>query len=226
VAKPLAVFCDFDGTITERDMIVTLGEKFCPDGIERLKKEILSRQKTVRDGVAELFAMIPSSQKDAMLRYAKDIVRWRAGFQEFLEFCKAQAIPFIVCSGGIDFFIEPLMEPFRPWIHKIYSIPSDFSGPTVALRHPYGCETCGTCKVKVMEEYPGTIQLLIGDSITDLHGAHHANVVFARNGLKDFLDQDKVSYYPFETFFDVLKTLDTFKGDACRKPHPLPATPN
>ncbi len=221
MAKPLAVFCDFDGTITERDMIVTVCEKFCPPGWERIKEEILSRRKSVRAGVTELFAMIPSNQKDAIIRYAHDIVRWRSGFQEFLEFCKTNGLLFIVCSGGIDFFVEPLMAPYKKWIHKLYSIPADFSGPMISLRHPYGCETCGTCKVKVMAEYPDSIKLLIGDSITDLHGAHHADVVFARNGLKDYLDQDKVSYYPFETFHDVMATLKQFEGNSCRPPsHP------
>src|SRR5258708_4449814 len=112
MAKPLAVFCDFDGTITERDMIVTVCEKFCPPGWERIKEEILSRRKSVRAGVTELFAMIPSNQKDAIIRYAHDIVRWRSGFQEFLEFCKTNGLLFIVCSGGIDFFVEPLMAPY------------------------------------------------------------------------------------------------------------------
>src|SRR5437016_1235955 len=125
-AKPLAVFCDFDGTITERDMIVTLCEKFCPPGWERIKDDVLSRQKGVRQGVAELFAMIPSSKKADMIQFARETMRLRAGFKEFLEFCKTNGLKLIVCSGGIDFFVEPLMEPFRPWIHKLYSIPSDF----------------------------------------------------------------------------------------------------
>jgi 2-hydroxy-3-keto-5-methylthiopentenyl-1-phosphate phosphatase len=225
MAKPLVVFCDFDGTITERDMVVTLAEKFSPSHIERIKEAILSRRQTVRAGVAELFATMPSSQKQEIIDYARQAMRIRAGFQEFLEFCQSNGLLFTVCSGGIDFFVEPLMERFRPWIHRIYSIPADFSGPNIALRHPYGCETCGTCKVKVMEEYPGAIRQLIGDSITDLHGAHHADQVFARNGLKDYLDQDKVSYYPFETFFDVIHILKDFKGDLCRKSPAPPATP-
>src|SRR5262249_13193779 len=157
-------------------------ETFRPSDVNRIKEEILSRRITVRVGVAELFAKIPSNQKEAMIRYGQEIVRWRAGFKEFLEFCKTNGIRFIVCSGGVHFFVEPLLAPFAKWIDKIYSIPADFSGPTIALRHPYGCETCGTCKVKVMAEYPNTLKLLIGDSITDLHGAHHADRVFARNG--------------------------------------------
>jgi 2-hydroxy-3-keto-5-methylthiopentenyl-1-phosphate phosphatase len=218
MAKPLAIFCDFDGTITQRDMVITLCEKFCPPGWERIKDAILSRKKTVREGVAELFALIPSSQKDALITYAREVMKLRAGFPEFLKFCKTNGLLFIVCSGGVDFFIEPLMAPYAAWIHKLYAIPSDFSGPMIQLRHTYACETCGTCKVRVMAEYPQTTKILIGDSITDLHGAHHADVVFARDGLKDYLDQDKVSYHAFETFFDVIKILESFEGKPCPSP--------
>jgi 2-hydroxy-3-keto-5-methylthiopentenyl-1-phosphate phosphatase len=105
MAKPLAVFCDFDGTITERDMIITLCEKFCPPGWERIKDAILARRKSVREGVAELFGQIPSNQKDVMTHYAHEVVRWRAGLKDFMEFCKANGLLFIVCSGGIDFFV-------------------------------------------------------------------------------------------------------------------------
>ena len=205
--KPLTVFCDFDGTITEKDMVVTLCQKFCPNDWKPIVEDIVARKKSVKDGVVELFAKIPSSQKDALIRYAHEVIQWRAGFKEFLEFCKANALRFIVCSGGIDFFIEPLMKPFAPWIDRVVSIPADFSGPMIALRHTYACESCGTCKVKVMEEYPDTTKILIGDSITDLHGAHHADLVYARAKLKDYLDQDKVSYTPFETFFDVIQRI-------------------
>lgn len=211
-ARPLTVFCDFDGTITQRDMIVTVCEKFCPPGWERIKEDILAERTTVRQGVAALFGQIPSSKKEAIIAYAQETVRWRDGFPELLAFCRTNGLRFIVCSGGIDFFLEPLLAPFRDRIDAVYSIPADFSQPTIQLRHPYGCETCGLCKVKVMDEYPDTIRILIGDGITDLHGATHANVVYARSQLTRLLDREKIAYTPFETFHDVITHLQTFRG--------------
>jgi 2-hydroxy-3-keto-5-methylthiopentenyl-1-phosphate phosphatase len=219
MAKPLVVFCDFDGTMTERDMVVTVCEKFCSPGWERIKDDILTRRIPVRQGVTELFAMIPSSQKDAIIRYAQETVRWRAGLPEFLAFCKENGILFTVCSGGIDFFLDLLLTPFRDSIAKSYSIPADFSGPTIRLRHPYGCETCGTCKVKVMDEYSNSIRILIGDGITDLHGAQHATLVYARSQLKSLLDEVGVAYTPFETFHDIIHHLQTFQGPPHAQPH-------
>ncbi len=212
MAKPLVVFCDFDGTITERDMIVAVCEKFCPPAWKEVARDIAARRKNVREGVAELFAMIPSNKKEAIIAFTADCVRFRPGFQDFLAFCRDNGLLFTVCSGGIDFFVNPIIERFQPWIHKSYTIPANFSGPMIKLSHPYGCDQCGMCKVKVMDEYSGAIKILVGDGITDVHGAHHATRVFARDKLKAYLDADGVRYHPFETFHDIIGTLSRFQG--------------
>jgi 2-hydroxy-3-keto-5-methylthiopentenyl-1-phosphate phosphatase len=211
-AAPLTVFCDFDGTITERDMILSVCEKFCPPAWERIKDDIIAQRITVRQGLRDLFAMIPSSQKDAIIQYAQETVRWRPGFQEFLNFCETNGLYFTVCSGGVDFFIDPLLAPYRHQIKKVYCIPADFSGPTIGLKFLAGCETCSLCKAAIMKDYPNSISILIGDGITDLHGARHATLVYARRELAAYLDAEKIRYTPFETFHDIINHLKTFQG--------------
>src|SRR6185436_17277234 len=100
MAKPLVIFCDFDGTITEKDMVVTLCQKFCPNDWEPIVHAIVDKKITVKRGVIDLFSKIPSSKKSELIAYAQEIVRFRAGFKEFLEYCKANGLRFIVCSGG------------------------------------------------------------------------------------------------------------------------------
>lgn len=216
-ARPLIVFCDFDGTITEKDMVISICEKFCPPTWRQVVEAILDRSITVKEGITKMFAMIPSSKGQDILDFAHKTMKPRAGFMEFLTFCKQNGIRFIVCSGGVEFFIRPLMEPYKEWIDKIYAIPADFSSPMIQLTPNNACETEGMCKVSVMEKYPDAISILIGDSITDLHGARKANVVFARAGLKKYLDEEKIPYYPFETFHDVLKQLSQFQGPSHEK---------
>ena len=90
MAKPLIVFCDFDGTITEKDMVVRICEKFCPPVWRTIVEEILAQKKTVKEGVAEMFALIPSSKKDEVLHFALQTMRPRAGFQEFFAVLQGQ----------------------------------------------------------------------------------------------------------------------------------------
>ena len=37
----------------------------------------------------------------------------RDGFEAFVSYCKEQRITLLITSGGIDFFIYPLLAPVR-----------------------------------------------------------------------------------------------------------------
>ena len=101
------IFCDFDGTITERDVIVMIMEKFAPPEWTEIKAKILyERTMTLKDGVEKLFSLIESSKKTEIIDYIKEKVKLREGFVEFLDFCEKEKIEFNVLSAGLDFFIE------------------------------------------------------------------------------------------------------------------------
>ena len=57
------VFCDFDGTITLIDTIVALMKHFNPPGALEIMLELAAGTKSLRRGVGELFALLPSNRK-------------------------------------------------------------------------------------------------------------------------------------------------------------------
>ena len=67
-----------------------------------------------------------------------------------------------------------------------------------------GCEICGLCKAKVIEDYPDTFRIFIGDGLTDVHGALKSDLVFARGQLAQVLEEEGREYVAYETFFDVI----------------------
>lgn len=202
--KPVVVFCDFDGTITQEDLIVTVWRTFGPLGWEKQVEDILSRRKNLRDGVAEIFGQIAASQCEEIIQHAAKAVRFRTGFRELLDYCHKRNMTFVVASGSLDFFLDPILEEFRTLIHRVYSISTDLSGEKIRLLHPLGCETCGLCKARVMGNYPGTFRVFIGDGLTDVHGALQSDLVFARSQLAQVLEEEDRKYLPYETFFDVI----------------------
>jgi 2-hydroxy-3-keto-5-methylthiopentenyl-1-phosphate phosphatase len=208
---PAILFCDFDGTITEKSMVDEVGQVFVGQAWLDIKQAMLEGRVSLLDGVARAFALIPSYKKPEILEHVKRVTVFRTGFQELLHYCKSVSIPFIVASGGMDFFVDLLLAPYRDLITQIYSIESDFSGPFLRLVHRYACGQCGLCKVKVMGLYPGPIHVLVGDGLTDLHGARHADLVFARSLLATRLDQAGVSYRPFESFLEKHHNLHSIK---------------
>lgn len=211
--KPIVIFCDFDGTITERDMIVSLVEKFAAPGYEKIRDDILSQQISVQEGVGKLFELIPSAKKDALVQYALESVKIRDGFQEFVNYCKEQGITFLVTSGGIDFFVEPILGRFTN-IERIYCNSADFSGPNIRIVWPHSCDEhcdggCGLCKPSLVRDYPAEqfTRVVIGDSVTDLKAARLADLVIARSLLLQTCAEEGLPHQPFADFHDVLTQI-------------------
>ncbi|UFJ39754.1 2-hydroxy-3-keto-5-methylthiopentenyl-1-phosphate phosphatase [Brevibacillus humidisoli] len=215
MSKQLVLFCDFDGTITEKDNIVAIMRKFAPPEWEGLTKQILSQQISVREGVGKLFAMLPSSRKQEIVDYIVEEAAIRPGFAEFVRFCEEKQIELLITSGGIDFFVEPILAPFR-LKNQVYCNGSDFSGETITITWPHHCDEncdndCGMCKTSIIRRYDPEryFRVVIGDSITDLAGAKIADFVIARSLLEQKCEELGLRYRPFATFYDVIESLNT-----------------
>lgn len=212
--KRPVIFCDFDGTITENDNIIALVKHFDPPGWKEIVDDILERRISIRTGVGRLFALLPSSRREEVIRYAIDNARIRSGFADLLTYCREQNIEFYVTSGGIDFFVYPLLAPFGIPEAHIYCNGSSFDDPTITITWPHPCDDhchtdCGMCKTTIMRRFPtGQYRrILIGDSITDFEGAKLADLVFARSHLAERCREIHMDYVPYETFHEVVDGL-------------------
>ena len=58
-------------------------------------------------------------------------------------------------------------------------------------------------KVDVMAKYDFSESIAIGDSITDFNMAMAADLVFARDRLAKYLDQQGKAYIAWNDFFDI-----------------------
>ena len=212
--KPM-VFSDFDGTITKRDVIVMVMEKFAPPEWVEIKDKILyERTIPLKEGVEKLFNLIDSSKKNEIIDFVKDKAELRNGFSEFLDFCSGNKIEFNVVSGGLDFHIEPVLERFKSKL-KIFCNNADFNSEKIKVDYKYLpkdcslCGDCGCCKVEIIEQYPKEkhIRIVIGDSLTDLTASKVADIVFARGDLIKYLEQDNISFIPYSDFYEVKEQL-------------------
>lgn len=209
-ASGAVVFCDFDGTITTKGMIDEIGEIFVGQRWLDLKRQMLDRKLTLLEGVPMAFETVPTSQKEAIVNHIKKVAVLRDGFGEFMDFCDAYGLPLVVASGGFDFFVETVLAKYYSRLAGVYTIGTDMSGKNFKFTHTYTCENCGLCKAKVMEQYPGKAHILVGDGLTDLHGAYHADLVFARAGLAEYLSKEGRPYKYFDTFFEVADGIREF----------------
>ncbi|PLR69393.1 2-hydroxy-3-keto-5-methylthiopentenyl-1-phosphate phosphatase [Bacillus sp. UMB0893] len=210
--KPV-IICDFDGTITNNDNIIALMKKFAPSEWNSLKDDVLSQQISVRDGVGKMFQLIPSELKYEMIQYLLFTAQIRDGFREFVQFTKEKDIPLYIVSGGIDFFVHPLLNGLVDH-DRVYCNKADFSGETIEILWPNSCDAhcsndCGCCKPSLIRKLADPHQevIVIGDSVTDLEASKLADFVFARDFLLEKCKSLELPHQEFKTFFDVIEGL-------------------
>ncbi len=83
---------DFDGTITEEDNIIALMRRFAPDEWVTLKDAILAQHISIRDGVGQLFRLLPSEHRDVYQSYLSEHITLRQGFLVFPRFRRSERL--------------------------------------------------------------------------------------------------------------------------------------
>lgn len=212
----IRILCDFDGTVTEHDNIIALMKEFAPPAaFEPLKKGVLDQSLSIRSGVGQMFRLLPSDRKQDYIDFLIDRAVIRPGFKTLLSFAKSNEIDFVIVSGGIDFFVQPILQELLT-DEAIYCNGSDFSEETVRIEWPHTCDAacnnqCGCCKTSIARKLKqdGDIIIAIGDSVTDFELAKQADHVYARDYLITLCKQHGIAYTPFETFYDIVDHLQT-----------------
>jgi len=211
--KRPVILCDFDGTITNRDVIISIMAHFAPPQWEAIKDEILARRLSIRAGVERLFALIPFHRKAEIAAWAVANMTIRQGFVQFLTEVRRRDIEFRVVSGGMGFFVRPILAPFaiapsEILVSDVVERSDGMMGVAWATPCDDQCNNdCGLCKPTVLRGLVGRHRVVIGDSVTDLAGARIAETVFARDYLARTLGEEGRTFYPFETFDDITPKL-------------------
>ena len=207
------IFCDFDGTIAQDDVFVKAFQQFTPELTAKLLPEIYAFRLTLKDGVSQLIASIPASQYPAMLEYVKS-QPMRLGFVELLDFLDSRQVPLVVISGGlVDIVKAVLGEELTRRVAGIHAIEIDAQGEYLQLNSDWEGETELIAKVKVIEHYQVDQPIAIGDSITDYNMAMYVPIVFARDKLATYLDEQHKAYIPWTDFYDIQGKLAQIWGD-------------
>ena len=210
--KP-AVFCDFDGTFSTRDVGASLAQKFLPELRSGLQRRYERGELGAWDYQLELFEgfAFSSSKLDAFL---VDI-ELDPGASSLVAWCEDQGIPFRILSDGFDYNLERLQAIHGvvfPYSANHLVFEDDCWRISPGGPNPdCGCET-GTCKRAIIEAFrrnhPGAYCVHIGDGrVSDLCGAEAADLVFAKGTLGEALRTRGIQYQPFEDLHSVRRHL-------------------
>lgn len=212
----LHVVADFDGTLMHQDVgdeiVYALGLEERPETKE-VSRLFMEKKIGTAEWIKTVFAFLEGRQAevDAVI----DRMRPRDGVFEFLRFCREQEIPVTILSEGMKYYIDRLLARHGIEVAGVVSNPIGYleSGQfylNLQNDNP-ACAWCGCCKagkVRSMRQ-AGARVIYLGDGVSDFYGSRFADWIFARGSLAQYLSKRGETYFPFETFHDVLNVLQS-----------------
>ena len=201
------VFVDFDGTITKVDVGNMFFRKF---GNEEESLKAVEKWKDGSLSGAGLLikeaAFVKVTREEAM-GFAKSC-EIDGSFKTFLSFCTANEIGVTILSDGLDFYITEILKSNGISGIPFYSNHTRFETTRIEIELPHesDCTKCANCKgYQILTQTgPDDVIVYVGNGYSDRCAVQYADVVFAKDDLLKYCEENNITYYPFDTFDDVL----------------------
>jgi len=216
-AKLAQVWIDFDGTITQKDVLDELITRFAvDDSWKQAEREWQAGKIGSADCLRRQFAVVRIS--DEQLGPFVDSIPIDPGIVSLLSLVKKLNVPIAVLSDGIDRFIKPILARSGISDLMIRSNSIDRDGLKVNLVCPHGRADCVSksahCKCGSIDLLGQTEKqsIYIGDGRSDLCPSRKSECVFAKGVLGKFLEEEGMPFIPFDTLSEVHGILSTAWG--------------
>jgi 2,3-diketo-5-methylthio-1-phosphopentane phosphatase len=203
---------DFDGTITEQDLLDEIAQTFGDEAVYQEVDEGLDRRSlSLHDVLRREFEPVTATL-DEVVEWVLEHARLRPGFAELVEGAERDGWDVVIVSSGFRELIEPVLrkEGLDHLRLVSNSVEPDPGGWRVRFHDEAACATCGeACKRSTVTGLVGEGEVAyVGDGYSDRCAAEMADRVFARRGLATYLDEKGVPYVHFEDFHEVARHLN------------------
>jgi 2-hydroxy-3-keto-5-methylthiopentenyl-1-phosphate phosphatase len=205
------VLVDFDGTACLHDVAEHLLMEFGDPSWEELDRAWALGKLGAREVLSRQSAML-ERPTDELLRYALGHCPIDPTFPPFVDWCRQQSVEVTLVSDGFGFYIAPLLDAVG--LNDVAVVTNTWRGdPDGALGFEAGhgsCRWCGTCKVEAVARARASHGpvAFVGEGGSDRLGAKYADLVFAKDRLPEYLDEDGVPYNEWVSFDDVRHALE------------------
>jgi 2-hydroxy-3-keto-5-methylthiopentenyl-1-phosphate phosphatase len=212
--RKVVIICDFDGTISRRDIGHHFFGTFIPDRARWLdllqqwrlglisSKECLEKEiEWVRADREDLDTFIGNEGLDPF-------------FKDFVDFCERRKVDILIASDGLDYYIDWLLVRFGLGFLPCKANHLVMEDITLrGIEFPYynamACTRCGNCKRVHLENLKreGYFSVYVGNGYSDRCPAEHADMVLAKGELLDHCRAQRIRHVAFENFRDVEREL-------------------
>ncbi|MGQ9644966.1 MAG: MtnX-like HAD-IB family phosphatase [Thermodesulfobacteriota bacterium] len=206
------ILCDFDGTISLRDMGYVLLNRFSSGDWEAIDRDYSEGKIGSREAYCRIAEIIKGDER-GILDFVRNHSNIDPHFVSFYDYCREEGIDVKIVSDGLDFYIKIFLE-----LHHLSEIPFFANrtrfhpGQGMEFSFPFAneeCGLCGTCKKKLVETHRDQYDsiVFIGNGLSDRCGAREADFVFAKGALYRHCIQEDITCHFFENFGEILSDL-------------------
>jgi len=209
----MTIFSDFDGTISNRDSLKSLLNRFAGSSWHWIERRLLNGTMPESDGLQKAFDLIDVSEDEA-LEFVLEHIQVDPWFKDFVGWTRNKGYDLRILSGGFNQFIYRLLK--RERIFDIPIIANDFrtqdsqwlvKPPNIARL----CPNCNHCKsasiLNEISDSPEVFVVYIGDGHTDACPIQLADLVFAKGYLEAYCFEQNIPFVPFQNFKDIQEFL-------------------
>lgn len=207
----LAIFSDFDGTITTEDTLVYLLDKYGSPDWWDIENRLLQGTIDEKQALPAEIDTLNVPWDEAISALLSDI-EIDPGFAEFIKWIGNRKIPFSILSGGFKEISSALLKYHFKNNFKILANSLEIDGcnwKVVPSKQPKINNLCNNCKSFPLLEMKkkGYQTVYIGDGSTDRCPASNADMVFAKSDLADYCRDNSITFQTYSGFNDILNIM-------------------
>jgi 2-hydroxy-3-keto-5-methylthiopentenyl-1-phosphate phosphatase len=211
--SPLAIQCDFDGTVTLGDISFLILDA-CANGHWRnLLERYKSGEITVGSFNKQAFIMVKEGEA-SLKRLVREGFKIRPGFVDFVRYCADKGHRLAIVSNGLDFYINTILETIGVSGVEVYAARTRFGhdGIEASYHGPDGRELDDNFKETYSRLFleQGHRLVYIGNGPSDAPPASLAQAVFATDQLCIHCREKGIEHTAFEDFREVIEGLKKF----------------
>lgn len=205
------VFIDFDNTITCGDVLDGLIEKFAADDRWRLLEgEWAAGRIGARTCLEGQLLTLRGTWAEFNLHL--NAVELDPGFGSLRDLLRHAGVELTIVSDNFDRFIEAILRRRGFADVPFHANHVEFAADRLLPSFPYlnpECPDCAHCKKThfVPRHRDARRVVYIGDGKSDLCPARHADIVFAKASLLDYLGQEGIPCHAFNHLTEVASAL-------------------
>ncbi|MCZ6701649.1 MAG: MtnX-like HAD-IB family phosphatase [Ignavibacteria bacterium] len=214
--REFKIFLDFDGTISQLDVGEALFRKFGDEKmINKIIGDLLNDKISSKQSWIELCNSVLSIAKVELHNFL-DTMLIESSFHSFKEYCRVQNFEIYVLSDGFDYYIERVLKNNSVDGLVVYSNHLEIIDGKLHPSFPHYDDSgfsSANCKKNhiINHSSDDDYTVFIGDGNSDKETVEYCDFIFAKDDLLKYCEKERITFFPFKNFDDVIKKLNELK---------------